>query len=318
MTVRTRGLLGRPRSWAKVVTRFAISAVLLFLIGQALDVADVLARLSTLDARWIGAALVLSLLQMLLLAWRWRFTAGRLGIDLPFGAAVSEYYLGVFLNQLLPGGVSGDVSRAWRHARTPAPTGPAVRAVILERMTAQVVMTTVALASVLYLLGWSGLQQAAAASAAIGLAMVVVRRLVGRAEPGSWRARIWADTRAAVLVREALSIQLVTSLVATSSYIALFLMAARAIGVPTETVMLVPLVAPVLMTMLIPITVAGWGVREGAAAALWGLVGLTPEDGVAVSIAYGLLVLVSSAPGALVLTTVLPGGRDRRVRHDPE
>lgn len=318
MTVPTRARLGRPRSWAKVATRFAISAVLLFLIGQALDVADVLARLSTLDARWIGAALVLSLLQMLLLAWRWRFTAGRLGIDLPFGEAVSEYYLGVFLNQLLPGGVSGDVSRAWRHARTPAPTGPAVRAVILERLTAQVVMTTVALFSVLYLLGWSVLQQAAAAGAAIGLAMVVVRRLVRRAEPGSWRARIWADTRAAVLVRDALPFQFVTSLVATSSYVALFLMAARAIGVPTGTAMLVPLVAPVLMTMLIPITVAGWGVREGAAAALWGLVGLTPEDGVAVSIAYGLLVLVSSAPGALVLTTLLPGGRDRRVRHDPE
>ena len=49
----------------------------------------------------------------------------------------------------------GDVSRAWRQARGRAvgrePAGPAVRAVIFERISAQVVMTTVALGSLLVL-----------------------------------------------------------------------------------------------------------------------------------------------------------------------
>ena len=62
-----------------------------------------------------------------------------------------------------------------------------------------------------------------------------------------------------------------------------------------------PLVAPVLMTMLIPVTVAGWGLREGTAAVLWGVVGLTAADGVLVSVAYGLLVLFGSLPGAVFL-----------------
>ena len=65
-----------------------------------------------------------------------------------------------------------------------------------------------------------------------------------------------------------------------------------------------PLVAPVLMSMLVPVTVAGWGLREGVAAMLWGAVGLTAADGVLVSIAYGLLVLAGSLPGAFCL---LPG-----------
>jgi glycosyltransferase 2 family protein len=47
--------------------------------------------------------------------------------------------------------------------------------------------------------------------------------------------------------------------------------------------------------------VAGWGLREGAAAALWGMVGLSMAEGVLVSMAYGVLVLVSSLPGGLVL-----------------
>ena len=69
----------------------------------------------------------------------------------------------------------------------------------------------------------------------------------------------------------------------------------------TPLPVLLPLVAPVLMSMLIPVTVAGWGLREGAAAVLWGAVGLTAADGVLVSVAYGLLVLIGSLPGALFL-----------------
>jgi hypothetical protein len=75
-----------------------------------------------------------------------------------------------------------------------------------------------------------------------------------------------------------------------------------------------PLVAPVLMTMLILVTVAGWGIREAAAAALWGLAGLTPADGAAISVTYGLLVLVSRAPGLVVLTRTVIGGRGGRAR----
>ena len=77
---------------------------------------------------------------------------------------------------------------------------------------------------------------------------------------------------------------------------------------------LLPLVAPVLVSMLLPVTVAGWGVRETAAATLWGAVGLASADGVAISVAYGLLVLLSSLPGALVL---LAGRRLNRRRRRP-
>ena len=96
-----------------------------------------------------------------------------------------------------------------------------------------------------------------------------------------------------------------------ATYLATYLVAARAVGVETPLPVLLPLVAPVLMSMLIPVTVAGWGLREGAAAVLWGAVGLTAADGVLVSVAYGLLVLAGSAPGAVFLTVGLRRGRSR-------
>ena len=127
--------------------------------------------------------------------------------------------------------------------------------------------------------------------------------------------RFWADTRRALTAGSALPVQLASADPVVASYIAVYLVAARAVGIDTPLHSLLPLVAPVLMTMLIPVTVAGWGIRESAAAAVWGIAGLTPEDGVAISVSYGLLVLVSSVPGALVLSRVVSGARGRRGYH---
>ncbi|WP_330218003.1 hypothetical protein [Marinobacter similis] len=72
--------------------------------------------------------------------------------------------------------------------------------------------------------------------------------------------------------------------------------------------------------MVIPLTVAGWGVREGAAAVLWPLAGLPAEQGVALSVAYGALVLISSFPGlAVLLWSQSPVGvkNGNRIRKTP-
>jgi uncharacterized membrane protein YbhN (UPF0104 family) len=309
---------------ARVLARIAVSAGLLAALFWLLDGDALLARLRDLDPVWALVALAVSLPQMGLLAFRWRLTAARLGLALPFGTALSEYYLGVFLNQLLPGGVMGDVSRAWRHGRAGPETaadpgaapasalGPAVRAVILERASGQMVMAVAAALALLALpaaLAVRGRTVALAAAGMVGLvaAALVLRR--ARVAPSFWR-----DLHAALLAREVIAVQLVTSAVVLGTYVAMYLAAARAVGLATPFTVLVPLVPPVLLSMLIPITVAGWGVREAAAAALWGAVGLTPEDGVAASAAYGVLVLASTLPGAIVL---ISAGRGRRAGRRP-
>lgn len=301
------------RPWV-VAGRLAVSVAVLWIVARYVDVTAVLARLSALSPAWVALGLAVSVLQVGLLAWRWRFTAARLGIDLPLREAIGEYYLGILLNQLLPGGVAGDASRAWRHARATTTTGPPVRAVILERASAQVVMTMVAIVSVLLLPWATPTSRALIAAAGVLLGGLALRALVRRPGSDSVAGRLWSDARRALLAPDAIVVQLASALVVVASYVGVFLIAARAVGIQTPLTSLLPLVAPVLMTMLVPVTIAGWGVREAAAAALWGLVGLTPEDGAAISVTYGLLVLVASAPGLLILARTLIGDRGRRAR----
>lgn len=316
------------------LVRGLVSVALLGGLVLLLDPAALVERLASLDAAWVAVALALSILQVALSAWRWRFTAGRLGIRLPMGWAVSEYYLALFLNQVLPGGVTGDVSRAWRHARTPDTSASgggggggggavggrgeggtvpprrhrrrAIHAVVLERTSGQVVVLWVAAVSAVGWVGprggaagWTLLAAGAAAAALAG--GVLVRVGLRPAYRRTFLGRIGRDAWRALLGPGALPIQIVTSALVVASYLLTFLAAARAVGLTTPAGVILPLVAPVLVSMLLPVSVAGWGVREGAAAALWGVVGLAPADGMAASVAYGLLVLVSSLPGALVL-----------------
>ena len=52
--------------------------------------------------------------------------------------------------------------------------------------------------------------------------------------------------------------------------------------------------------MVLP-SIAGWGPREGATAWVFGAAGLGADTGVATAVVYGVVVLVASLPGALVL-----------------
>jgi hypothetical protein len=65
---------------------------------------------------------------------------------------------------------------------------------------------------------------------------------------------------------------------------------------------MLPLALLAMLAMVLP-SVAGWGFREGAAAWVFGAAGLGAAQGVATAVVYGVLVLVASLPGALVLVS---------------
>ncbi len=296
-------------SMRSTVLRLGVS--LGFMLGLAwwFNPTDVVGPLVRMRPGWVLLAVLISFVQIAVLAWRWRFTASHLGVELAFPVAWREYYLSIFLNQVLPGGVMGDVSRAWRHARTQhgesEQSGPAVRAVVFERLSAQMVMVVLAVVSLLALpvvldrLPSPTFLIAGLVTTVVAVAFVAWKRR--RSSGGSRLGRTLTELSMSHYSGRVLILQLASAIFVVATYLATYLVASRAIGMEIPTLVLLPLVAPVLMTMLIPVTVAGWGLRESAAAVLWGAVGLTASDGVAVSLAYGLIVLLCSLPGAFVL-----------------
>lgn len=283
--------------------RVAISVVVLVGVIALSGGDQVLAAFRHFDPLWVAAALLVTALQVALSAWRWRFTVARLGVDLRWRTALAEYYLATFLNQVLPGGVVGDAARAWRHGRGLAVPATAWRAVIIERASGQLVMAGSAALSLVAVMGWPSVPPLAAVVGAVSalIAVLLVRRMGrGHGVLGRGLRRFHGDVQQSLLAPSALPVQLASSLAIVASYIGVFLLGARAIGMETAFSVLAPLVPLVLLAMLIPLSASGWGFREGAAAAVWPLAGLPAAEGVAASVAYGVLILLGSLPGAIV------------------
>ncbi|MDI9245605.1 lysylphosphatidylglycerol synthase transmembrane domain-containing protein [Marinobacter sp. CHS3-4] len=303
---------GSKPGWLLVV-RWVLTVAIIGVLMWSLDLSNLAAELSRFSWLALLAALVVSVFQVVISAWRWRFTAGRLGLHLPFRAAIREYYLAMFLNQCLPGGVVGDVNRAWRHGRGSGVGKKSFHAVMIERLSGQIVMALVAILACIWLvIRFPGIsfQVERLLSSATGYGLITIAALLlalylgGRA----WQSmrnyfyELGSDIYQGLIHRSALLVQLFSSLIVMATYLSVFLLLAASAGTGSGVVGAVTLLALcslLLLAMVIPLTIAGWGVREGAAALLWPLVGLPAEQGVALSVGYGLTILLSSLPGVL-------------------
>ncbi len=295
--------------WARLAGGAAILAVLVWRVG-----AGPLVNGLRLTTGWaLAAALAITSLTTLCCAWRWRLVAGGLGVGMPLRTAVAAYYRSQFLNATLPGGVVGDVHRAVRHGRDLGHLGLSLRAVAWERASGQVVQLVLTLGVLLLLPLRSGsllLLVACLVAVVAGVALVAVAlRLNPRRLPARIARAVTTDLRDAVLAQRAWPGILLASVVAVLGHAAVFLVAVRATGIHVSLGRLLPLALVVLMASAVPANIAGWGPREGAAAWAFGSVGLSAAQGVTVAVVYGVLALVATLPGAVV---VLAGRRRPR------
>ena len=60
------------------------------------------------------------------------------------------------------------------------------------------------------------------------------------------------------------------------------------------------LVPPVILVTVVPISIAGWGVREGAMVVAFGFIGVPASAAFAVSVLFGLTLAAASLPGSLI------------------
>jgi uncharacterized membrane protein YbhN (UPF0104 family) len=305
----------RQRAWAGA-RPLGGAAILAFLVWR-LGTGPFLEGLRHVSAWSLLAATSITVLTTLCSAWRWRTVARGLGVGVPQGTAFVAYYRSQFLNGVLPGGVAGDVHRGVRQGADAGDVSRALRAVAWERAAGQAVFVVLALGALLVLdtpvqpvLGW--------VVAVLVVAAACLAFLLG-ASPGRGTSR-WArvvraaraDIRDGLLGRRAWPVVLLTSVVVAAGHVGIFLVAASTTG-SAAPAQVWPLAILVLLAMVVPLNVGGWGPREGVAAWVFAAAGLGAAQGVATATAYGVLGLAATLPGAAVLA----GDRIRGRRAPP-
>jgi hypothetical protein len=114
------------------------------------------------------------------------------------------------------------------------------------------------------------------------------------------RNAIATDIRGGLLARRAWPAVALASAVVVLGHAVTFIVAARTVGVTAPASRLLPLALLAMLGMVLP-SIAGWGPREGVTAWVFASAGLGAGRGAATAVAYGVMVLVASLPGAFVL-----------------
>jgi len=243
-------------------------------------------------------------------AWRWRIVSAELGLAMTWPSAVAAYYRSQFVNTVLPGGVVGDVHRAYRQGTSSGAPAIAARAVVTERIAGQLVQV-VATVGVLGALGvtvplsvswskwWPAAVWVAVAVAALAAACLVIAAVSSRARrivrrEGLLVRSVFRTPRASLSIAAA-------SLVVVAAHAGTFVVACLAVGVEASPRELVGLAMIALAAAALPLNVGGWGPREAVSAAAFAAIGLGAEAGLAVSTAFGILTFVAVLPGAAAL-----------------
>ncbi len=285
--------------WLGPAAAAATLAVLVWRLGTG----PFLDGVRAVDAGALAAATGLAVLTTVCCAWRWRTVAHGFGLELPLGAAIAAYYRSLFLNVTLPGGVAGDVHRGISHGRDARDVNRGLRAVAWERSAGQAVQIVLTVAVLLVLP--SPVRDVVPPVALGLLAAAASAALAARAWPerGRWarlRGAVARDLREGLLARRAWPAVALASALIVAGHVLTFLIAAHAAGVDEPASRMLPLALLVLLAAALP-NVGGWGPREGVTAWAFAAAGLGASRGAATAVVYGVMVLVASLPGAVVL-----------------
>ncbi|PTX54511.1 uncharacterized protein (TIRG00374 family) [Litoreibacter ponti] len=279
------------------VLKFAVSIGCLLVLLRWADPTAVFAQLSGAEPVWIGAAFLALTAATFSMAARWQIVAKAFGLHFSYPFALREYYLAQLINTSLPGGVAGDVTRAVR-ARRAADMSSAALSVMAERMLGQVTIFALMFVGFAFVLfwpdgsGWARLGWIVLSSIAVGAAVILALARRDGATAAFLRTTMAQLKSPQILLHSA---------VTSFCLIFAFYACAQAIGTELSSKAFATVIPLVLSAMLVPLSVGGWGWREGAAAALFPLVGAPASAGIATGILYGVVVFIAALPAAFLL-----------------
>lgn len=291
-------------------------------------------HLGTMNPWWMACAVAVMFVSVLLGTWQWACLLAAQGVALSRLRLLRAYSMGMFLNFVLPSGVGGDVVRAVQvHKHAQAGTR-GVAATLLDRFAGLFTLALFAsVASWLLVAKQSDplFSKLAWGSGLVSLGFCVAslvlfsRRVVGWISPA---ARILGEGRLLDKARDLRSsfllyrdepgiVSKVVALSVATQFLRLVVhwCAAKALGLPLDFAWILLFIPVVSLIAIFPISVGGWGLREGAQKTLFSYPGVMPglatDAAISGSLALALFTsfvgMLTPALAGLVLGVVLSG-----------
>jgi uncharacterized protein (TIRG00374 family) len=319
------GPVGRALGW-KFWLRIGVSGALLALLAlKVRDVDGVIPKGH--PGRTIAlltAAVLMTFVGIVLCAWRWQRTLVLFDAHVPMRTLTSHYLAGLFVGNVLPSTIGGDVVRVARGTNSTGSSEVSFASVVLERLTGMIALP------LLVFIGfaarpsqldvdhaWVALLVAGITLTALAVILVVAGhpKIAGRyAEKENWTRFIQAIHLGVDRMRrhpaEALYV-LVVAIIYQLSVVISVLLIFRALDIDVPIATGFAYIPAVSMVQVIPLSLNGLGVREGMLVLFLHPMGISRASAIAAGLLWLFCTLVVSFLGAPLFAL---GSR----KHEPE
>jgi uncharacterized membrane protein YbhN (UPF0104 family) len=291
--------------------RILVSLALLYLALRGINFTAIKSRLSQINVGWIELAVIVTVVQIFIGALRWREISELCQAPLTNLQAFRYNMIGAFFNQTLPSSIGGDAVRLWLVNRTGAGWRAATYSILTDRAIGLIALALIIVAS----LPWS-YGMIAGSKGRLALVSVDLAALAGGLGflllgylPWTWLKRWWPTRHfhaCSVIANEVILNRrsgpkiAVLSMAAHVLTVVIAWCAVRSISAPANFEQVFMLIPPIMLITMMPISIAGWGVREATMMVIFGYAGLAQTDGTAVSILFGAVSFIVGAAGGLV------------------
>jgi hypothetical protein len=301
--------------------RVAVAAGLLwFAVRGVEDWGAVRTAVQTASWRWLAAAALLTLVDRVLMAWRWLTLLRGIEANRPLAswALLRVFFVSTFVGTFLPGSIGGDAVRAYAATRHRVTMANAVASVAVDRLLGTLSVLLMAMVGIV--LAGRLIDDPRLLPAAIGIGVVAAgatwallfapgiyeralrlagahhwatvdrlarKFLAATSQYGSQRGRLGAVLSASIAVQVLRTLQTWCL--------------GLALGLTVSAAWYFAAVPIIVLIVLLPISFAGLGTANTAFVTLFTLVGVSDENAFVLSLLFLALSVLGNLPGGLIV-----------------
>lgn len=295
----------------KNIIKLLITIILLYTIVRVVDTDALIKIWSEMAYPALIFAIIAQLISNLVASYRWRLIMSSLDFKEPLLYYIKSYFKGAFFNQALPSSIGGDAVRILELGEKGYRKREAFYGIFIDRIIG---LLGLLILNLVANLSHSGLFEpwlfklitAVCIASILGLIVLVqIRKIKMLADMPVMNLFYNLSLRFRKVYRGKINILIQTSLsvlIHLMSIMAVYAIS-KAIGMDYSLWVFLVIFPPVFLFTLIPISLAGWGVREGAMIGFFLLIGAPKEQILSLSILYGIIVICCSLPGMIFWIT---------------
>lgn len=307
---------------ALVIVRLAVSAGIIIYIFSKPDTSlpRIFAALKHIKLSWLLSALITCKAAILIGSYRWQILMKAHDIKVNYRQAVGLNYLGAFFNNFMLSLTGGDVVKAYYAAKlTSEKKAESATVVFIDRLIGFSGLLILGLVSVLFGIGKEGVSSALV----VILVAVLCFAILGIFAFNRGIARKFAKFTGSGGIRETLKKVydavyfykskkgVLAKAFALSILVWIFLVLinfqlAKGLGIELSAGYYFVFIPVINIISSMPITIAGWGLREQMYKQFFGSVGVSGGTAVSLSIAFAMVMLALSLIGGVLYALRLP------------